>query len=348
MQPGSVSSQRYLLEILERRLLPWVTRDGTDRLVCTAATLDAFRAQGLPAEIQVSIKKRTGKKIISRGPRHHGNVSVRLAHWPEDNQDVLRYPTLACVLKGRADFHVADYVIHCPEGHFVLFKAGLPSPGNISNRPHFEGDTTGRICDIAWISPRMGYEKGLAFWTCHSAGNTHSNTLLSNPAQIYYAELATLFNLFVQSLEEPMDNSGHITTQTFQLSFGLLHYGLKNNALLHVDGAAKTNPHSFQTVQQYIQEHLHQPLTIDQVAHSLFMSRSNFTRQFRQCIGQSFHQYLSEQRLQRAKVLLEESNWSIKTIANSVGLKADQLRNLFARHEKLSPSAYRDHTHPPK
>lgn len=333
--------KNHLLRILEKQILPWIRYDGISRFAYTAETLQEFRRQDLPATIEVLIKKRKGRKVSSRGPRHYGNVSVRVAHWPEDNQDILRFPTLACVLRGRADFHVGDYLIHCPERHFVLFRAGVPIPGNTQNRPHFEGNQARRICDIAWISPRMGNQGGLAFWTCHSEENLHTNNLLSDPVLVHHTTLSTVFSLFVQSVEEKM---GHdITEQSLLLSLNLLRHGMRNNHVLPtVPIPQTTKPSSLKMVLQYMEEHLDQPLTIARMTQVMFVSRSTFTRQFRQITGQSFHQYLSKLRLQRAKVLLAEEAWSVNSVSQMVGMKPAQLRSLFLRETGMMPTSFRE------
>ena len=70
---------------------------------------------------------------------------------------------------------------------------------------------------------------------------------------------------------------------------------------------------------EYIQEHLAQEISLNELANELGISRYYFCRLFKQSTGLSPHQYVIQQRVERAKQLLQKSGMSIADIAQACG-----------------------------
>jgi transcriptional regulator GlxA family with amidase domain len=88
--------------------------------------------------------------------------------------------------------------------------------------------------------------------------------------------------------------------------------------------------------------HLDQPLTLRELAERESMSVRTFTRRFREEVGVSPQQWLTQQRVERVRQLLEESDLSIDQIAARAGFgSASTLRMHFQAALGVSPSAYR-------
>src|SRR5690606_34323510 len=87
------------------------------------------------------------------------------------------------------------------------------------------------------------------------------------------------------------------------------------------------------TAQQYIREHLGDPLTQDKVAQLVRLSRTQFIRRFREESGQTFNQFVTACRLEQAKVLLGETDFTIDFIGQSVGFKSPGYLNTLFRRE---------------
>ncbi|GAA3539920.1 helix-turn-helix domain-containing protein [Amycolatopsis ultiminotia] len=89
-------------------------------------------------------------------------------------------------------------------------------------------------------------------------------------------------------------------------------------------------------------EHLHLPLTLRELAAKEAMSTRTFTRRFRDEVGMSAVQWLTQQRVERARQLLEESELPIDRIATEAGFgTAASLRQHLQSALGVSPSAYR-------
>lgn len=93
---------------------------------------------------------------------------------------------------------------------------------------------------------------------------------------------------------------------------------------------------------QYIQEHLSENLSVEELADRLSMSSRNFSRVFTKETGISPAKYVEKVRVETARRRLEESNLSLDQVAQECGLvNANGLRRLFVRHLHTSPGIYR-------
>lgn len=72
-------------------------------------------------------------------------------------------------------------------------------------------------------------------------------------------------------------------------------------------------------VKEYINNHLHQDLKLNELAALAQISPYHFLRLFKQSMGITPHQYILQCRLNQAKYLLQHSNLSIVEIANRTG-----------------------------
>ena len=329
------SSPRYdeeIIAVLNEQLLPLWERHGLSRLVMSANTLKEFKAQTLPDGLKVSVKKRRGKKVAERGPRLYENTSYRIASWPQDNQETLRFPALACVLRGQADFHIADYIVHCPQNHFVLFNAGVPQPDG--RKPHFETEeTTNRACDVLWLFAPPTATNRIAAWICHSQNKTHHVHQLFDFCLLERAEVLTFYHAFMREVTEQPNNYRKLAEAGFQAFLILFARELQAGRFSHSPpNATEFSPqHSppIASALRHIDHHLNQKLTIENVADAVFLSRSVFVHRFQSETGQSFNALLTARRLEEAQRLLAEETLSVGVVCRLVGLSPAHLRKLF-------------------
>jgi len=87
---------------------------------------------------------------------------------------------------------------------------------------------------------------------------------------------------------------------------------------------------------------LDRPMSIDDLARHARMSRRSFTRRFREEVGQSPSQWITRQRVEHARQLLESSELTVDQIARRTGLGTGvSLRQHLRAALGVSPSAYR-------
>ncbi|NJM78071.1 MAG: helix-turn-helix domain-containing protein [Acaryochloridaceae cyanobacterium RU_4_10] len=100
--------------------------------------------------------------------------------------------------------------------------------------------------------------------------------------------------------------------------------------------------HQLMQVLDYINEHLNQDLKLTDLATLLDMSQFHFSHQFKQAIGISPYQYLLQQRVERAKQLLKQTEQSIMDIALECGFNShSHLSKQFRQLTGVTPKAYR-------
>ncbi|MBD3885278.1 helix-turn-helix transcriptional regulator [Phormidium tenue FACHB-886] len=96
-------------------------------------------------------------------------------------------------------------------------------------------------------------------------------------------------------------------------------------------------------VVEYINEYLHQDIKLTDLAAELRISQSHFSHRFKQSIGMTPYQYLLQQRIERAKQLLKQSDQSIMDIALLCGFNNhSHLSKQFRQLTGMTPKAYRE------
>jgi transcriptional regulator GlxA family with amidase domain len=92
----------------------------------------------------------------------------------------------------------------------------------------------------------------------------------------------------------------------------------------------------------WIVEHLDQRHSVQDLAARVHMSPRTFARRFRDETGTTPHQWIVQQRVQRAEELLERTDLSVEQIAAEVGFgNAAALRHHFGQIRGTSPQSYR-------
>jgi AraC family transcriptional regulator len=95
-------------------------------------------------------------------------------------------------------------------------------------------------------------------------------------------------------------------------------------------------------VSTYIEEHLAEDLSLSELAAVAYLSPYHFARLFKASTGFAPHQYVIGRRIERAKLLLSTTNWSLTAIAHAVGFAHESHLALhFKRLTGLLPSASR-------
>jgi AraC-like DNA-binding protein len=336
-----------MLQIFDQQMLPWAN-DPEPRLVLAGQMTDST---DLPPGVLLTRNKLRGPRKALKGPRDLERTYLTLAQWPRDELRETRSPLLICVLDGRIDFRAGETEVHCGAGHFLLLPPGVPHDDSI--RPHYRYDpqqiTAHDFCDLLWF---VRWGRIIRCWTCHSQGATHGYKP-GKQADFFNEDANQLLDLLFAEA-----GSGRADWQTlcrhYLLAFlTVLRRDLREGNILKLNPkqslAASTHPLSdeeqadpIEQARHYIRTHLREALTIEKVARHACMSRSQFTKLFRQRTGQSFAQYLTECRLEEAGTLLRESSWSTRRVAEYVGLRSSSyFSQLFTRSMGLTPRQFR-------
>lgn len=76
---------------------------------------------------------------------------------------------------------------------------------------------------------------------------------------------------------------------------------------------------SIELARQYIDLHLSEDLSLDAVAAKVFISPKYLSRLFKEELGVTYTEYVTTQRLEKAKTLIESSHMTIEQVASTVG-----------------------------
>jgi AraC-like DNA-binding protein len=116
-------------------------------------------------------------------------------------------------------------------------------------------------------------------------------------------------------------------------------------AALHKESEAADEPGAERYVRQaaaFMHEHYDQPLRIADIAASVSLHPVYLQRIFKRSTGQSVMSYLTAFRMEKAKMLLRQTDIPVADIADYVGIGSRQyFHDLFKKHAGMTPAAYR-------
>ena len=99
------------------------------------------------------------------------------------------------------------------------------------------------------------------------------------------------------------------------------------------------------SVRNYIESHLDQELSIDQLSQISFLNPRQLNRIFQKQFKKTVTEYINDCRLAKARELLCFSSFTITEIAESLGFRSiHYFSRFFKKREGISPSQYRSQT----
>ncbi len=92
----------------------------------------------------------------------------------------------------------------------------------------------------------------------------------------------------------------------------------------------------------YLHNNFSHACTLDNLAKEVGLSRASFAKRFKDLVGLSMFDYLTQIRVQRAKELLTDTNQSLYEVANQIGYESDlAFTRTFKKRTGVTPTAYR-------
>jgi AraC-like DNA-binding protein len=360
-RPSETSS---LFRALRDQIIPCIERWGMAKILVAPSSFAEFRKRQstLPDGITAKPRPIRGKRQAVRSPRVYGAAGMVNARWPDDNLQSTRTPKFNFVLSGAISYPIADYEVRLPCGYGVLLPPGVPFAWEI-HKEHLDFDAGSKHCRIFQMLP---YQNSLNCWIGTKSLNARGKLF-------HEADVASLVH---SKVSEYLINATHeaLKEDTFRASIcqswlQLLAYELCRE-LEHIQVLPSTewaaslrgkgerhplmknvpdeeNHDPMARTRLFIRQNLARDLSIDNVAGLVCMSRSVFTENFRRQSGATFTEYVTQQRLLEAQLLLRETDLSINQISKAVGMTSAWLRELFRQHLALSPSQYRENSRKP-
>ena len=240
------------------------------------------------------------------------------------------------VLEGEYSSMIENQTYHLHKGDFLLIDQNVMHKYHYIEKKH---DSSRRI--ILWISAKMldGLAEGDADLTaCFS---NHESCAYHFP--IYYEEMLRgyLLKLAMSELMEG-ENAGMkqvLDRGYLTLLFGYLNTLCKRREYLFTDEKMVTHP-LVEQVSTYIDAHIGERITVEELAGSVHMSKYHFLRKFKELTGVTVHSFITDKRLIRACEELKEGK-NITLAYQTAGFAdySSFLRNFKAAYG-VSPGKY--------
>lgn len=117
---------------------------------------------------------------------------------------------------------------------------------------------------------------------------------------------------------------------------------LSHRITLNYEKKKSQNSSIIDLVKQYVQEQLHENITLKKISSLLHFNCAYLGQKFKDQENMSFNEYLLQQRMEKAKILLERTDMRIYEIANEVGYtEIDWFYKKFKEYTGASANEYR-------
>ena len=273
-----------------------------------------------------SIHRRT---VFSKGSQNIG-VTVTIFRDDATNERVWAFrPTQHTILVYLGEFS-DPMEAQIDGGPFI---AGPATPGLIWLVPagsRYHGHVRGQaptICEITLQEMTMGGN------TCHMSPlfNTHDGLL--HQAALRFVELAAAQSEVARLLLDCL--AATVRWHIFE-TYGSLQALPKPQSDQPLGGRAKT------LLESYIRDHLADRITLDELAGIAGLSTHNLLKRFRASFGTTPAQYIINERVAKARLLLEQSPLPITDVALATGFYSpSHFSTVFSKHVGITPTFYR-------
>jgi AraC-like DNA-binding protein len=326
-------------QILQRKLIPRAKAGAAERIIVARKRMSLAT---VPSGVELKYRKLEGKRIITKGGRLYGNTRRISAKWPEAGMHEAENARLVCVIDGTINFQAGNYLLGCKEGDFILIPPRLPYPGDKYLPRLLSSRIPNHPFVLLWM---VQYRRGLhCYISRYENGKRYIDTMENG--LFLDGKIIELFDLL---MEEATGEKNDLLCDGLFLAFIVaLQREVEEMRYLHPGPVAESeevtsskNDFTGQ-LEDYIKKHLNQPLTSELVARELYMSRAQFVRRIRKETGQTFVEFLNKYRIQQAKTLLVESEWTVQVIAKYIGFKSSTyFHAFFQRQVGCTPGEFR-------
>jgi AraC-like DNA-binding protein len=139
--------------------------------------------------------------------------------------------------------------------------------------------------------------------------------------------------------EDPPNRDWLIDLSAEALLVHLLH--TPSRSLLVGDFSRQTASGGLAAAVQYIQDHLDQHISIDELVEEAYMSKSSFYRHFGNEFDMSPLEYITRERVVRAREMLADADMTVTEVGHALGFSSTSyFIDLFKKHEGKTPKQY--------
>ena len=136
-----------------------------------------------------------------------------------------------------------------------------------------------------------------------------------------------------------------LTAERFQAAVQLLEVFaqyLADVASRQAIARAETDPQAVASAKEFIQSHVEETITLDQVVEHVHVSRFYFCKLFKKATGLTLTEYVARVRIEKAKALLGDPSKRISEVVFASGFGSiPRFNSVFKRHVGMPPTEYR-------
>ncbi|MEL7121256.1 MAG: helix-turn-helix domain-containing protein [Bacteroidota bacterium] len=204
-------------------------------------------------------------------------------------------------------------------GAFLLAETGL---------------LNGKSCATHWIT----HDK---FKNKYPKVNLLPEKIISEDNGIYTSGGAYSFlNLLIHLIEKYYGREAAIwCAKVAEIEFDRIN----QNQFVIFNGQKENQDEEIKEVQEFIEQHYQEKLSVEQLANSAAISKRNFVRRFKKATNNTPLEYIQRVRIEAAKKSLESSTLNVQQAMYESGYNDDKtFRNIFKRLTGLTPIEYRN------
>ena len=180
------------------------------------------------------------------------------------------------------------------------------------------------------------------YW-CHfsaTVGDVNLFQMLDLPHWITVKDEPMLERQFQQLLELHTNTSVTAPLRIKSILFEIIsNYIEQSETQLHL--AATSSTSKINIVLSYIERHLAEPITVEELAKLVHFHPNYFMHYFKSMMGLSPIVYINKKRLEKARRMLATTDLSISGVADEIGMELYYFSRIFKKQSGLSPSEYR-------
>lgn len=249
---------------------------------------------------------------------------------------------LTLVLKGEMIYQINKDSYHIKTGQALFGNCNTLHSGRMIRRK--DGDFDCEYLSITF-HPRILYGNDTSilktrYTDCICSGNTLPSLHLDYSQEWHSKAIGHLQEIHRIAQEKPL--APELRTQIELSQFWLLLYTWFQDSTKNLQPYSLKNQERLQNILIYIQQHYSEKITLEDIADSVNICRSECCRFFKTQIGDTLFHYLLQYRIHQSLPLLAESSLSITEIAEQTGFTSPAyFSRTFHKFLGISPAAYR-------
>lgn len=277
------------------------------------------------------------KQIVYENQTKNFRIShiVRNSSYDMNKRHIHKEYELYYLIKGERYYFIDSQTYHITPNSLVLIPSGtLHRTLNVNANEGHERILL--IVNEEWINPFL-----------HNAGLPPLSSYFHQPV-IHFDEfkqkyVCQLFDNIYQEVATKQTN--YEVSIKLKLSELLILISRCRNTTTDISAPFVSQSSKHQKVNEatyYIKEHFCEPISLQQVAEHVFVSRGYLSNIFNEVTGMKLTEYVNLQRINYAKELLANSSESITTIANNCGFEnITYFERIFRQVTGDTPLKYR-------